>query len=311
MRQCGRLRTRARFRPSMSGSANALRASHYRHFMYRAVARHWHALWCRWLPDATLKEQFHAERIFVPAETGEGTDMQVVYHYGDERGMREGPQCGPWRITEAEHSTDDGLLHPSSKDTMTTLCLPPGGPAAWCAKVNTAGKPCAVELFIHHGEHLRMSAGVIHLPAGEVVQLSAIREDSRGPSQSWSDSTDAIITDAAGLASVLHEAGAPIAGAGVGHAISGALHQRKISEVFATTRLAAADSAMDVVLLCPDSIAIVAPRQRLDGQPFSSAAAWWPRDSADTPPTRLYYIEAQWDAHGALDQVRHLVFACG
>ena len=158
-----------------------------------------------------------------------------------------------------------------------------------------------------------MSAGVIHSPAGEVVQLSAIREDSRGPfpSQAWSDSTDASITDAAGLASILQDAGAPIAGAGVGHAISGALHQREISEEFAATRLAAADGATDVVLLCPDSIAIVAPRQRLDGRPFSSAAAWWPRDSPDAPPTRLYYIEARWDAQGGLEEVRHLVWACG
>lgn len=150
-----------------------------------------------------------------------------------------------------------------------------------------------------------MSAGVIHSKEGALVQLSAIREDARGmPSPDWSDSTTAALTDAAGLAEALRAAGAPTASVGAGHSISAALEQREIREEWAASRLAAAGPE-DVLLLCPDAIAIVAPARRVEGEPFSSAAAWWPR--RDGSPV-LYTIEARWDAQGALEQCRYLVF---
>ena len=156
-------------------------AAHWRNFIYTRVARRWHALWCRWSPSGELNTSFHAERVFTPVDDrGSGCDMQVIYHYADERGtVSEGPASGPWRITEAEQSRADGLQHPSSP-TMTTLLLP-GGPSAWCMKKSLVGQPCAVELVLHHGEHLRLSAGIIHAADGALKQLSLIREDARGP----------------------------------------------------------------------------------------------------------------------------------
>ena len=59
-----------------------------------------------------------------------------------------------------------------------------------------AGEPCAVELFLHHGDHLRMSAGIIHADTGDLKQLSLIREDARGPfpSAGWSSDETATPT---------------------------------------------------------------------------------------------------------------------
>lgn len=298
-------------RYAIAPSAGAVAAgadAHWANFLYSHTPRHWHALWCRWGAGGELKAQFGAERVFVPVEGG--CDMSVVYHYSDDRGtVREGPQCGPWRITKAVHSASDGLLHPSSAD-MTTLLLPVGGPSAWCMKRSVLGEqPCAVELFLHHGEHLRMSAGVIHGKDGALVQLSAIREDARGmPSPDWSTSTDATKTDAAGLAAALRATGAPVEALGAGFAISAGLAQRAISGEWASTRVGGSGaSPADAVLLCPDSIAVVAPSARTAGEPFTSAAAWWPKAPGDVAPT-LYTIEARWGVDGALEEVRYLVF---
>lgn len=303
---------------SLSTDAPSLAQLHYRNFLYRTTARHWHALWCRWLPDGSLKERFHAERAFAPTPSGDGVDMSVAYHFADERGtVNTGPRCGPWRITEEEHSAPDGLLHPSSVE-MTTLLLPAGGPAAWCMKQSLAGEhPCAVELFLHHGDNIRMSAGVIHSVDGELMQLSAIREDSRQPfpSSFWSDSADAGPSDGAGVASALLAAGITLEGIkGSGHAIRGNLEQRHLSEVaWGSTRVATA-GAGDVVMLCPDSIAIVAPKTRTPGEPFSSAAVWWPmsvdKDDSDTAggARTVYTIEAHWDANGMIADVVYVVF---
>jgi len=288
-----------------------LAALHYGNFLYATVARRWHALWCRWSSDGTLKESFGAERIFTPSAEQDAVDMAVIYHYGDDRGtVSEGPRCGPWRITPAQHSASDGLQHPASPE-MTTLLLP-DGPSAWCMKSSTLGQqPCAVELFLHHGEHLRMSAGVIHAATGELVQLSSIREDARGvPSTFWTSSTDATATDAAGLAAALEQVGAPIGFKGTGHAITAGLHQRVLDGVeWSDMRMAKTD-ASDVVLLCPDAVAVVGSRKRVEGQPFSSACAWWP-SAADGGAKGgvLYTIEALWDAHGALAELRHVRFA--
>ena len=76
-------------------------AAHWRNWIYLTERRHWHSFWCRWSPNGELATQFAAERIFEPAEGG--CRMQVVYHYGDERGtVREGPTCGPWTMTADE-----------------------------------------------------------------------------------------------------------------------------------------------------------------------------------------------------------------
>ena len=291
--------------PAASAASAALCAAHWRNFIYRSTARHWHALWCRWGPDGSLRTAFTAERCFTPA--ADGCDMQVTYHYRDERGtVREGPACGPWRITEGAHSQPDGLQHPSSAE-MTTLLLPAGGPSAWCAKQAGPGKPCATELFLHHGEHLRMSAGVIHAADGSLVQLALIREDARGPwpSSGWGDSESAAPSSGAALAAALARDGAATEAHGVGHAITADLQQRPLSGDWSATRIATASPTDDVLLLCEDRVAIVAPVRRPDGVPFSSAAAWWPQDGGGA----LYTIEACWDATGAVSEVRYLVFS--
>jgi hypothetical protein len=302
------------FTPRRMADVQELMRAHFSNFLYRTTARRWHALWCRWLPDGTLKECFRAERTFTPV-TDDAIDMGVVYHYGDERGtVSEGPRCGPWRITEAEHSAADGLTHPSSAD-MTTLLLPARGPAAWCMKRSVVGQqPCAVELFLHHGEDLRMSVGAIHSAAGDLVQLSTIREDARKPfpsypSDFWSDGTDAAASDSAGLAAALAEAGISVrSSAGRGHAIRANLVQREISSMgWESTRMAKV-GASDVLLLCPDGVAIVSPRKRVADEPFSSAAAWWPKSDGSTITRILYTIEAHWDAQGQLADVVYVVF---
>ena len=147
-------------------AAELLADAHWSNFLYRHTARHWHAKWIRYLPNGDIKEHFGAERIFHPLPTSdgeEGCEMKVIYHYGDERGTVDtGPHAGPWNITRAEHSATDGLLHPSQK-VMITLLPVSGGPSVWCAKESVVGQgPCAAELFLHHGDELRMSAGVVH-----------------------------------------------------------------------------------------------------------------------------------------------------
>ena len=66
--------------------ADMATAAHWHNWIYRTERRHWHAFWCRWSPDLELTAQFKAERIFEPLESGDGCRMQVIYHYGDERG---------------------------------------------------------------------------------------------------------------------------------------------------------------------------------------------------------------------------------
>jgi hypothetical protein len=280
--------------------------AHWKNFLYAHTARHWHALWLRYAPDGTIKSEFNAERIFRPLSDTEGSEMRVVYHYPDERGTVDtGPACGPWRITKAEQNAADGLQHPS-QTVMTTLMLP-GGPSAWCSKASSG--PCAAELFMHHGEHLRMSAGVVQAADGTLQQLSLIREDARGPwpSADWSTDKRATPSSAAGLRAALAQAAAPVDARGHGHAISARLHQSSLAGVpFAATRLGAATSD-DALLLGPDHTAIVAPRQRIAGAPFSYAAAWWPDGGAGVASC-IYTIEAHWDATGNLAEVRHLTF---
>ena len=286
--------------------ASGLVQAHWRNFVYAHTARHWHAFWLRYAPDGTITSKFHAERVFSPLKDSEGCEMRVAYIYDDERGTVDtGPQCGPWRITKEEHSAHDGLQHPSS--TMMTTLMLPGGPSAWCAKASPLGEgPCAAELFLHHGEHLRMSAGVVQATDGALKQLSLIREDARGPwpSGDWSSNASAKPTTASGLRSALALAGAPISAHGHGSSITARLRQSSLAGVaFEDTRIAATTDE-DVILLCPDHVAIVAPARRVEGAPFSYAAAWWPPCS----PSRLYTIEARWDAQGALQEVRHLEF---
>jgi hypothetical protein len=66
--------------------------------------------------------------------------------------------------------------------------------------------------------------------------------------------------------------------------------------------------ASDVLLLCPDGLAIVSPRKRVADEPFSSAAAWWPKSEGSTKARILYTIEAHWDAQGQLADVVYVVF---
>lgn len=294
---------------SVSGMAD----EHWLNFPYAATARHWHALWARYLPDGTLTQTFHAERIFRPLRDEEGTEMHVIYHYTDERGtVASGPQSGPWRITKAGHNSFDGLRHPS-QSAMVTLHPVPGGPSGWCAKTSLIGKePCAAELFLHHGHHLRMSAGIVHGVDGSLKQLSLIREDDRGPwpSAGWSMSTEVKVTDGA---EGLQELQVALANAGMetpygqGRIMSACLQQAELRDIpLSGTRLMRVDRS-DALLLGPDSVAIVAPRQRVTGAPFSCAAAWWPEVPGEAAAT-LYLIEARWDGDGALESVSYLNF---
>ena len=190
-----------------------------------------------------------------------------MYHYGDERGTvrDDAAKCGPWRIT-AKQSRADGIEHPSSAE-MTTLLLP-GGPSAWCMKKSAEGKPCAAELFLHHGEHLRMSAGVVHAADGALQTLALIREDARAflnddsadlSPPCWSPGTEATPITPAALAAALQEAG--VAGRkGEGDRLTATLVQEGLRDVtWASTRVGAAGDG-DVVLLCGGGrVAIVAP----------------------------------------------------
>lgn len=297
-----------------------LAAVHWRRFVYLKLARRWHALWCRWSPSGELRSVFDAERAFEP--TGKGCSMQVVYHYRDERGtVAEGPQSGPWHLTEEACSTPHGMLHPASPE-MTTLLLP-GGPSAWCMRRSPAGTPCAAELFLHHGDHLRMSAGVVHSADGTLQQLALVREDARGPwpsaaaADGWSESCEAAAVCGAELERALERAAAPTRAPGSGFAVSASLEQRSLAGVaWQSTRVGSA-AAADAVLLCAGgTVAVVAPARRVANQPFSSAAAWWPpqHSTADSGEgeagggRRLYTVEAHWDAEGGLAEVRWLVF---
>ena len=252
---------------------------------------------------------FKAERIFRPLDNeGTGCEMQVVYHYEDERGtVRDGPMCGPWKITAAQ-SASDGLQHPASPE-MTTLLLE-GGPSAWCSKQTGEGLPCAAELFLHHGEHLRLSVGVIHNKEGELIQASLIREDARGPwpSADWSSSTEAEAVDGRQLLTMLTGAGAPIDVLGRGSARGANLDSRALVDVaWASTQLANT-SDDDALVVCADGrVAIVAPRRRPLGAAFGCSAAWWP-SVADGSCQVLYLVEARWDSSGALEAVSHLTF---
>ena len=296
----------------MQPTPSDLAARHFANFLYRRKARHWHSLWVRWHPDGSVKQRFHAERIFHPNEInssgGGDVQMRVVYHYGDERGtVSEGPTCGPWAITEAEHSRSDGLAHPSSPDSMTTLMLP-GGPSAWCMKQSPSGTPCAVEMFLHHADECRASFGVIQAPDGALQQLSLIREDTRGPwpKDDWSGSDAARRVSAAELHEALVMAGAPIDTDGTGSAITADLHQSAIEGARWTECRAAQIGTADVALLC-DRFVVVGPAMRVAGQAWSTAAAWWPEQHVGNSKM-LYTIEARWDAQGGLDQVRTAQF---
>jgi hypothetical protein len=321
--------------------------AHWDNFIYRRIARHWHALWCRWSPAGELRTHFRAERKFEPTESGDGANMHVVYHYADARGtVSTGPPCGPWRICEAEHSRADGMQHPASPE-MTTLLLPCGGPSAWCMKSAPSGVACATELFLHHGDHLRMSAGVVHAADGSLAQLALIREDARGqwwwPSSfgngggdgggeddgkaesrgdgeaptdlpnpdRWSSSLEAsVLATPAGVDEALRAAGAPTASRGAGFAISAGLVQRELHDwEWGATRVGKVAST-DVAMLCADSrVAIVAPAKRAEGAGLCSATAWWPSEvREDGPSLTLYTIEASWAPDGALEEVRYLTF---
>ncbi|KAK3243670.1 hypothetical protein CYMTET_25897 [Cymbomonas tetramitiformis] len=263
-----------------------LARAHWANFLYRHTARRWHALRCRWSPTGELRDAFHAERSFTPLDDESGCEMAVAYHYEDERGtLCQGPLCGPWRLTESEHSCPDGVSHPAST-AMTTLLLP--------------------ELFLHHGKSLRMSAGVVHAPDGSLQQLSLIREDARGawPSKDWSLSRVAALSSPAGLQVALKDAGAPTSTIGAGYAITAGLRQRPITATWAATRVGAAEED-DTVLLCAENRVAIVATARAEGRPFCSGVAWWP---ADADAATLHTVQAAWDCSGALEEVRYVEF---
>ena len=280
-------------------------AAHWKNWIYRTERRHWHSFWCRYSPVGEIDTQFRAERIFEPLESGDGTVMRIVYHYGDERGtVSEGPTCGPWTMTVEESATDTGIMHPSRKQ-MITLVLP-GGPGAWCFADAKAGQPCAVELFLHHGENLRMSAGVIHAADGSLKQLALIREDTRGwPSSGWSESAAARVVESAGACVAALGLAATPAGGGQGHSILAAgLQQEALAGVaWGRTLLGQADEGYCFLVCDDDRVAIVGRRQREAGSPFGSAAVWRPEGGG-----ALYCVEAWWEANGSMREGRHLVW---
>jgi hypothetical protein len=168
-----------------------LAAAHWDNVIYRHTARHWHARWARWTAPGEPTERFAAERIFTPREPATdapcsttGFEMRVVYHYDDERGtVREGPTCGPFCM-DKDSSCVDGVQVGTSpaQAAMTYLMMCDGaGCGGWAMKRAPLGKPCAVELFLHHGRKLRMSAGVVHAADGSLQKLALVREDTRGP----------------------------------------------------------------------------------------------------------------------------------
>lgn len=273
--------------------------AHWDNFMYKNEAKHWHSLWCRWHPTGEIREKFHAERIFVPHEEASGATQRNVYHYEDGRGtVKEGVKCGPWEITEAQ-SGPNGVTHPAA-EALTTIFLP-GGPCAWCPKkINP--KLFGTEMFLHHGDDLRMSVGIIYNPDGTPKQLSLIREDARGPfpSLGWSSSIDAKNKTPEEFVKILEKASAPIASSGVGVSICSGLEQTSLSVPWEETRAAKADSD-DVIFICGGCTAIVCPKMREDGKSLTCAALWWLEGV-------LYTIETTWDEHGDFSGVRHVEF---
>lgn len=280
-------------------AADNLEAKHWDNFLYKSVARHWHSLWCRWGPSGELLQKFKAERIFTPNEKKNSSTQRNVYHYEDDRGtVKEGRLCGPWEITE-EHSGPSGVVHPA-RDAMTTIFLP-GGPCAWCPrKVNS--KFFGAELFLHHGDDLRMSVGIIYNPDGTPKQLSLIREDARGPfpSSHWSSSIDAQAKTPEEFVKILAEANAPLSSAGAGVSICSGLVQESLSLPWEETRAGKCNDE-DVILLCAECTAIICPKKVVEGESISCAGLWWMEDV-------LYIIEANWDANGDFSGVRHIEF---
>ena len=289
--------------------------AHWHNFLYRTEARHWRSLWCRWSPSGDLVDRFEAERIFEPLEDRDSCTQRNVYHYSDDRGsVREGPLCGPWVMTAEACATDVGIVHPA-RQGMSTLLAGPGGPCAWCSTDTASGLPCFAELFLHHGEELRMSAGIIHSSEGQLERLALIREDAATwPSSGWTGSDEArVLPNAAACVEALCSSSRDSSllqpgRTGSGHAIfASGLRQEELQGVeWRQTLMARADADATshcFMLLDEGSVALVSPKWREAGRPFGSAAAWSPRGGG-----KLYYVEASWDGAGAVKHVRHLVF---
>lgn len=280
--------------------ADNLIARHWDNFIYKSVPRHWHSLWCRWGPTGEILQKFKAERIFKPNENKTCAIQNNVYHYEDIRGtVCEGPLCGPWELRE-EYICDCGLVYPSF-ETMATVFFP-GGPFAWCVRKSPFGSFFGTELCLHHGDELRMSVGVIYNADGTPKQLSIIREDAKGPfpSSHWSSCTDAQMKTTKELAEILAEEKAPLSSIGTGVLLSvpGPM-QESISMSWKETRAAKANEE-DIILIC-DRIALICPKNRLEGEPIICAGLWWPDQV-------LYTIEANWDGNGDFKGVRQVEF---
>ena len=282
-------------------------SAHWQKFIYRTESRHWHSHWTRYGPTGEILSHFLSERILEPLELEDGCTQSNIYHFNDARGtVSEVPQlCGPWRIM-ASDATDAGVVHPS-REQMAMLLLP-AGPSAWGSRRAEDGEPTAVELCLHHGSALRLSAGVIHAADGELQQLSLIKEDTRSwPSPSapsLTESTQARLGAGAAACLKALDLEGPPSTAGRGHSVLAAgVLEEELTLRWADTMVVRAEAEEHRFLLFDDPVALVATRRREAGKPFASALLWRPSGSGV-----LYYVEASWGSDGALEQARHVTF---
>ena len=235
-----------------SPSPGILALRHWSNWIYSHEAHHWHSLWCRWKPSGEAIHSCHAERIFTPADEGDGNRQRNVYHFEDERGtVSEGRMSGPWYMT-SEMSTDVGVVHPFAPAHTTLLC--PGGPCVWANMAIKSDVPLRCELFLHGAppSHLRMSASVVYTAEGELSEFVLWREDDRGPwpSAGWSASRTACAVDSKRL-DALTERYHPQSGDG--DQISAVLEPEALCGVpWGDTRAARTSSSQDAILLCAD-----------------------------------------------------------
>lgn len=187
------------------------------------------------------------------------------------------------------------------------MLLLPGGPCVWTTKQIADGESSGCELFLHHGEHLRMSAGIVHGADGALQHLALICEDALGPwpSQNWPDDVEARVATQDELRDLLAKAGLVPETVGFGHKISANLMQSPIADAqWSDTRVFAAGANDTVILCASETVAIVAPNCR-GIHNFSCAVVWLPTYQT------MHMIEVSYDAAGTLESTKCLQFEVG
>jgi len=165
---------------------------HWTYWLRSVLEKQYYGHWCRYRGTGELITCFDAERVFVPYGDS-GVIHRNIFHY-DSGTVRNCTSCGPWLLKEEECSLPDGVSHPARPDQMRTLVVP-NGSGAWLTPTINDDEAFGAEMFLHHGDFLRMSIVAMHHPDGRIGNLSFIREDTRGhsiqiPSPDWTTCTE-------------------------------------------------------------------------------------------------------------------------